>query len=92
MCTNDSRGTTLSSHGESVLGIDTHKLLHVAVILDGLGRYQATLTFAATDAGSAELLAWSRKHGAPLTAGVEGTGSYGYQLTGWLQARRPDRL
>lgn len=99
MCTNDSRGTTLSSHGESVLGIDTHKLLHVAVILDGLGRYQATLTFAATDAGSAELLAWSRKHGAPLTAGVEGTGSYGYQLTRWLQAaglhvfevNRPDR-
>lgn len=89
----------MSSHGESVLGIDTHKHLHVAVVLDGLGRYQAALTFPATDAGTAELLAWSRVHGAPLTAGVEGTGSYGYQLTRALQTagltvfevNRPDR-
>lgn len=27
------------------------------------------------------MLTWSRRNGAPLTAGVEGTGSYGYQLT-----------
>jgi len=45
------------------------------------------------------LLARSREHGSPLIAGVEGTGSYGYQLTRALQAagitvvevNRPDR-
>lgn len=46
-----------------------------------------------------QLLDWSRENGAPLTAGVEGTGSYGYQLTRASQAgdvtvvevNRPDR-
>lgn len=83
----------------SVLGIDTHKLTHVAAIVDGLGRMQGTFTFAATDVGAAELLTWAAGHGSPLTAGVEGTGSYGYQLTRALQAagitvlevNRPDR-
>ena len=89
----------MSSHGQRVLGIDTHKQVHVAVILDGLGRYHDALSFSATDAGTARLLAWSHEHGSPLTAGVEGTGSYGYQLTRRLQAaglavcevNRPDR-
>lgn len=83
----------------SVLGIDTHKLTHVAAIVDGLGRMQGTFAFAATDAGAAELLSWASAHGSPQTAGVEGTGSYGYQLTRALQAasitvlevNRPDR-
>ena len=34
-----------------VLGIDTHKLTHVAAIVDGLGRMQGTFAFAATDDG-----------------------------------------
>lgn len=83
----------------SVLGIDTHKLTHVAAIVDRLGRMQGTFAFAATDAGAAELLTWATGHGSPRTAGVEGTGSYGYQLTRALQAagitvlevNRPDR-
>lgn len=81
------------------LGIDTHKLTHVAAIVDGLGRLQGTFAFAATDAGAVALLAWSAAHGLPQTAGVEGTGSYGYQLTRALQnagitvfeVNRPDR-
>ena len=89
----------MSTHGQSVLGIDTHKHTHVAVILDGLGRHQGALDFPATDAGTAAVVAWSHAHGAPLTAGVEGTGSYGYQLTRALQGggitvvevNRPDR-
>ena len=70
----------------SVLGIDTHKYTHVAVLLDGLGRHRGQLQVPATDAGAAQLLAWSHAHGQPLVAGVEGTGSYGYQLTRALQA------
>lgn len=95
----NSRGTNMSTHGSSVLGIDTHKHTHVAVILDGLGRHQGSLQIEASDAGDARLLAWSRQHGTPVTAGVEGTGSYGYQLTRALQnagitvveVNRPDR-
>lgn len=89
----------MSLPGSSVLGIDTHKHTHVAVILDGLGRQQGSLQFAASDEGAARLLAWSRENGSPSIAGVEGTGSYGYQLTRALQAaditvvevNRPDR-
>ena len=89
----------MSAHGHSVLGIDTHKHTHVAVVLDGLGRHQGMLTFAASDEGADHLLDWANAHGAPMIAGVEGTGSYGYQLTRSLQAaglavvevNRPDR-
>lgn len=83
----------------NVVGIDTHKFMHVAALLDGLGRNVSTLAFAATDHGTAELLAWFDIHGAPVSAGIEGTGSYGYQLTRAVQAagiivhevNRPDR-
>lgn len=83
----------------STLGIDTHKLTHVAAIVDGLGRLQGTFAFAATDAGAVALLTWAAAHGSPRTAGVEGTGSYGYQLTRTLstagitvfEVNRPDR-
>ena len=33
-----------------VLGVDTHKDVHVAVLLDRLGRYLATASFGTTDA------------------------------------------
>ena len=83
----------------NVVGIDTHKFVHVAALLDGLGRVISTLAFAATDQGSADLIAWFDVHGAPVSAGIEGTGSYGYQLTRRVQAagitvhevNRPDR-
>jgi transposase len=89
----------MSTHGSSALGIDTHKHTHVAVILDGLGRHQGSLQIPASDEGATDLLAWSRHRGAPLVAGIEGAGSYGYQLTRALQAagltvvevNRPDR-
>lgn len=89
----------MSPHGQNVMGIDTHKHTHVAVILNGLDRKVGVLQFPATDAGAAELLAWGCQNGAPALAGVEGTGSYGYQLTRALQAagvtvvevNRPDR-
>lgn len=89
----------MSTNGQAVLGIDTHKHTHVAVVLDGLGRALGMLQFPASDAGAAQLLEWTRAHGSPMTAGVEGTGSYGYQLTRSLQAagmtvaevNRPDR-
>ena len=35
---------------ELILGIDTHKDVHVAVLLDRLGRYLAAASFGTTDA------------------------------------------
>lgn len=89
----------VSLHGQIVLGIDTHRHVHVAVILDGLGRVGGSLQFPANDAGAQRLLAWNQEHGGALIAGVEGTGNYGYQLTQALQlagvtvleVNRPDR-
>jgi transposase len=86
--------------GEVVLGVDTHKEVHVAAVLDALGRQLAIAEFSSTDAGAEQLLTWGRRHGRVRAAGVEGTGSYGYQLTRRLQAAgvwvvevsRPDRV
>jgi transposase len=82
-----------------VLGVDTHKDLHVAVLLDRLGRWLATASFGTTDAANRDLLTWTQRYGQVTTAGVEGTGSYGYRLAQHLsshgiqvvEVNRPDR-
>jgi transposase len=63
------------------LGVDTHAQVHVAALLDHLGRLQGRLTIPATQAGSQQLLAWASQHGQLVRAGVEGTGTYGAGLT-----------
>jgi transposase len=82
-----------------VLGIDTHKDVHVAVLLDRLGRYLAAASFGTTDAANRDLVAWTHRYGQVTTAGVEGTGSYGYRIAQHLtdhgisvvEVNRPDR-
>ena len=71
---------------EVVLGVDTHKDLHVAAVLSGLGALLATKAFPTTTAGYRDLVAWARSFGALRRAGVECTGSYGAALTRHLQA------
>ncbi len=76
---------TISDDARHVtLGVDTHLDLHVAALLDGLGRTLATTTVAATQAGYRQLLGWAREHGQVDRAGVEGTGSYGAGLARFL--------
>jgi transposase len=69
-----------------ILGVDTHRDLHVAVLLDRLGRKLTTASFGTTNAANAALVAWTRHHGQVTIAGVEGTGSYGYRLAQQLVA------
>lgn len=69
---------------EIVLGVDTHKDLHVAAVLTTLGVLLATRTFPATAAGYRQLLAWARGFGSVRRAGVECTGSYGAALARYL--------
>jgi transposase len=66
---------------EVILGVDTHAQVHVAAVLDHLGRLQATLTIPAAPAGYRQLLTWAAQHGHLTRAGVEGTGTYGAGLT-----------
>jgi transposase len=67
------------------LGVDTHKDIHVAVALDGLGRRLGTLSVPAIPAGYENLVNWARGFGPLERAGVEGTGSFGAGLTRFLQ-------
>ncbi|NYE69123.1 IS110 family RNA-guided transposase [Microlunatus parietis] len=72
--------------GEVVLGVDTHKDFHVAVVLSLLGQVLGTRSFRTTAAGYRALLAWAQSLGVVRRAGVEGTGSYGKALTRQLLA------
>lgn len=84
---------------EIVLGVDTHKDLHVAAVASPVGRTLATASFPATTAGYRQLVSWARSHGTVARAGVEGTGSYGAALARHLvveqitviEVNRPDR-
>ena len=73
--------TTIADQPRGViLGVDTHEDFHVSVVIDELGRVQATTTTPATRAGDRRLLRWARSHGEVRAAGIEGTGSYGAGL------------
>jgi transposase len=73
-----------------ILGIDTHKDVHAAVLLDRVGRYLATASFGTTDAANRDLMAWAQRYGQVTIAGVEGTGSYGYRLAQHLRSHGID--
>ena len=67
-------------------GVDTHKDIHVAVALDGLGRRLGALSVPTTPAGYKELVDWANGFGPLGRTGVEGTGSFGAGLTRFLRA------
>ena len=71
---------------EVVLGVDTHRDIHVAAVVTGVGSLVDTRSFAATAAGYRQMLAWARTVGGVRRAGVECTGSYGAALSRYLQA------
>jgi transposase len=72
-----------------IVGVDTHKDEHVAVLLDGFGGRLAELFIPATLEGFAALLGFCRDHVGPegslVAFGVEGTGSYGIGLARFLR-------
>jgi len=66
--------------GGVVVGVDTHKDVHVAVALDGLGRKLDSITIATTRKGYGQLVSWAKGLGSIEVFGLEGTGSYGAGL------------
>lgn len=59
-----------------VIGIDTHKDVHVAVAINGHGARLATASFPVTSEGYHQVAAWATERGTVHAFGVEGTGSY----------------
>ncbi len=68
-----------------IVGVDTHKHIHVAVALDALGARLATCSTSADRAGYMELVAWARALGIVEAFGIEGTGSYGVGLASFVR-------
>jgi len=83
MMTEDETGATVRVVG----GVDTHKDVHVAAVLDELGRLLGTASFATTTSGYRALYRWLCRHGEVLAVGVEGTGSWGAGLSRFLRGR-----
>jgi len=85
--------------GHVVIGVDTHKHIHVAAVMDSIGGILATLTIATDTAGFQQLLEWATGFGKIIAFGIEGTGSYGAGLTSFIrrhghkviEVSRPDR-
>ena len=66
-------------------GVDTHKDLHVAAVVDDLDRALASQCFATTRHGYKQMLAWMRTFGSLQRVGIEATGSYGAGLLRYMQ-------
>jgi transposase len=90
----------IADPGPAVIGgVDTHADVHVAAVVDGVGRVLGTEQFPASGEGYRAALAWMRTHGTLVRVGVEGTGSYGAGLARYLagegvevaEVSRPDR-
>ena len=61
-------------------GVDTHKDLHVAAVVDDNDQVLGTQSFATTRQGYKLMLTWMRSLGDLQRIGVECTGSYGAGL------------
>ena len=80
-------------------GVDTHKDVHVAAVVDDRGKLLDAEEFETTAVGYTKLLAWMQSFGTLDKVGVEGTGSYGAGLARHLategitvmEVNRPNR-
>ena len=90
---------TAATAGMVTVGVDTHKHVHVAVVIGSIGERLGDIIVPADRGGYEQLLAWAQTFGAINVFGVEGTGSYGAGLVSYLRRRdqkvveagRPDR-
>ena len=66
-------------------GVDTHKDLHVAAVVDEQDQVIETRCFATTRQGYRQMLTWMRSFGELQRIGIESTGSYGAGLLRFMQ-------
>ena len=60
-----------------IVGVDTHKHMHVAVAIDSRGIRLGAHSFGADSEGYRALLTWAEAYGGIEAVGIEGTGGYG---------------
>jgi transposase len=68
-------------------GVDTHLDVHVAAVLDDVGRLLGTASFPVSSSGYEFLFNWLEGFGEIRRVGMEGTGSYGAGLSRYLHSR-----
>jgi len=73
-------------------GVDTHKVMHVAAVLDKHDRVLGSAAFATTPHGYKNLLTWLQSFGEVSRIGIECTGTYGAGLLRYLQRARIEVL
>jgi hypothetical protein len=66
-----------STGPDVVIGVDTHKLIHMAAALSANGGWLESLKLDAKRSGYQELIRWAAEFGSSPVFAVEGTGSYG---------------
>jgi transposase len=80
--------TSMANEKRVVIGgVDTHRDVHVAAVVDDRGKVLDTAEFATTKAGYDRLLVWMQSFGELTKVGVEGTGAYGAGLSRHLASR-----
>ena len=72
---------------EVVVGVDTHKHIHVAAAVSPLGMRLGTITIPTNAKGYRDLAAWACSFGTIRAFGVEGTGLYGAALARFLRVQ-----
>jgi transposase len=80
--------TIVAAEYDHVIGVDTHARTHTyAIVAADTGRVIDTATFPTSPAGLARATGWIRRRRTAATlVAIEGTGSYGANLTRALQA------
>lgn len=73
-------------------GVDTHKDLHVASVVNHEDQVLGTQSFATTRQGYRLMLVWMRSFGELQRIGIECTGSYGAGLLRYMQSAGVDVL
>jgi transposase len=73
-------------------GVDTHKAMHVAAVVDEHDRVLGSAAFATTPHGYKNLLIWLKSFGEVSRVGIECTGTYGAGLLRYLQRARIEVL
>lgn len=71
------KGTTMETLTETrsgyvAVGVDTHKHLHVAAVMDAVAGMLDTITIPADTSGFTRLLSWAASYGKILIFGIEG--------------------
>lgn len=77
----------IAKSGDVVVGIDTHRYVHVGAVFDTTAGLLSTISAPVNSHGFSQLLSWAESFGHALAFGIEGASSYGGALTSFILRR-----